>query len=157
MKTMTTTLVALAMLVAGSVVSAAPAKADGAALAQGGFQFIGRNGALRTVEFTATRDAGNNQRGKGHLFNHVSGAHIRFVIDCLYVSGNVATMSGRIVDADPTFPYMWMQVIGQRRGIEVTCRPDERLLCHGGRYPCTEDPDPSYSDLAVTGGNIQVR
>jgi uncharacterized protein (UPF0261 family) len=106
MKKMTTTLVALAMLVAGSVVGAAPAKADGAALAQGGFQFIGRNGALRTVEFTATRDASNNQRGNGHLFNHVSGANIRFVINCVHVSGNVATMTGRIVD-DPTFPYFW--------------------------------------------------
>jgi hypothetical protein len=116
MKKMTTVLVALAMLVAGSVVGAAPAKADGAALAQGGFQFVGRNGALRTVEFTATRDKSNNQRGNGHLFNHVSGVNIRFVIDCLYVSGNVATVSGRIVDADPAFPYMWMQVIDNGEG-----------------------------------------
>ena len=157
MKTMTTALVALAMLVAGSVVGAAPAKADGAALAQGGFQFIGRNGALRTVEFTATRDASNNQRGNGHLFNHVSGVNTRFVIDCLYVSGNVATMTGRIVDADPAFPYMWLQVIDNGEGSKSLADLTSGFYAMEDDYPCTEDPDPSYSDLAVTGGNIQVR
>jgi hypothetical protein len=157
MKTVTTALVALAMLATGLVVSAAPGNADGAALAQGGFQFIGRNGALRTMEFTATRDASNNQRGNGHLFNHVSGVNIRFEIDCLHVSGNVATMSGTIVDPVGGFDYMWMQVIDNGEGSKSPPDLTSGFYAMEDSFPCTIDTGTSYSDNAVTGGNIQVR
>jgi hypothetical protein len=158
MKTMTTTLVALAMLVAGSVVGAAPAKADGAAVAQGGFQVDYGTEVLRTIEFTAIRDAKNNQRGNGHLFNHATGLNVRFIIVCLYVNGNVATFTGYVVGQENSdFPYFFMQVKDNGEGSKSN--PDQTSGYYGESLheDCSYWGQFDFSDCDIEGGNIQVR
>jgi len=111
-----------------SLLSPVSVHAGGAALAYGGFQVRTGSPALRTIEFTVTRDANNNQRGQGHFFNHTSGANIHLVIDCLYVDGNVAYFSGKLPPGAPD-PYFFVKVIDNGEG--ANSAPDRASGLYG--------------------------
>src|SRR5438045_5562220 len=94
---------AFAMLALGVAVPHAAGKGI-VALATGGFQ-VTFGGQERTIQFTAQRDADNNSRGQGELFNHVTGTKLHLEINCLNVVGSVATISGAISRTDnSTYP-----------------------------------------------------
>ena len=145
-----------------SLLSPVSVHAGGAALAQGGFQVRTGSPALRTIEFTATRDAQGNQRGQGQFFNHVSGLTRHLVIDCLHVEDNVAYFSGTLPPDDPN-PYFLMVVKDNGQGAQSD--PDEASGLWGDVDPidCSEIPD--YDEMygwvipmfPIEGGNIQVR
>jgi hypothetical protein len=150
-----------AVLAAAFALSAGNAGAAGnglGALATAGYQ-VTFGGQLRTVEFAAQRDSSNTSRGQGHLFNHVTGTKIHFVIDCLNVVGNVATISGAISNTDtalfPDGTPIWLQVIdnGERR----TSPPDlvsPLFAIVGPPLACTTPI--STATIPIEGGNVQV-
>ena len=150
--------VSLPLIVAVGVMSAADAGGL-AASANGGYQ-VDYGGQLRTVEFTATRDARNVSRGQGHLFNHESGAKLHFVINCLQVAGNEATISGTISDYNASvflegMPF-WLRVVDLGEGARG--EPDRATpltVFFAGQAPtCAEDGPGSL--FSIAGGNIQV-
>ena len=149
----------LAMTIASvSLLSPVSAQADGSAVAQGGFQVVYGAEVLRTIEFTAIRDAKNNQRGNGHYFNHAVGVSVRFIIDCLYVKGNVATFTGYIVGQENSdFPYFFMQVKDNGEGSKSN--PDQTSGFYGEpvHEDCSYWGQFDFSDYDIEGGNIQVR
>lgn len=141
-----------------SLLSPVSAHADGSAAAQGGFQVDYGTDVLRTIEFTAIRDAKNNQRGSGHLFNHATGLNIRFIIDCLYVNGNVATFTGYIVgEENSENPYFFMQVKDNGEGSKSN--PDRTSGFYGEpvHEDCSYWGQFDFSEYEIEGGNIQVR
>ena len=117
------------------------------------------NGQLRSIEFTAQRDAANNSRGQGHLFNHVTGTKLHFVIDCLHVVGSVATISGSIThtdtDAFPEGTTLWVQVVDNGEGKKSP--PDlvsPLFAIFGSGVSCTSPV--AAASIPIEGGNIQV-
>jgi hypothetical protein len=116
-------------------------------------------GEERTIEFTAQRDGANNSRGEGHLFNHVSGTKLHFRIDCLAVSGNIATISGAVDHSDvsvvPEGTAIWLSVVDNGEGKKSP--PDmvsPLFAIFGPAVPCTTSLAPAT--VAIEGGNIQV-
>ncbi len=128
------------------------------ASARGGYQVIGAN-QLRTIEFAAVRDSQNNQRGQGQLFNHVTGVKLHFVIDCLRVEGNIATMSGFINDKqDETFagrPF-WLRVVDNGEGANSPVDRTSPLITFVGPAPTCAD-NFFLGTFPIEGGNIQVK
>ncbi len=128
------------------------------ASATAGYQ-VTFGGAERTVEFAAQRDSANNSRGEGHLFNHVTSTKIHFVIDCLNVVGNMATISGTIDHSDvASFPEgtpIWLRVVDNGEGRKSP--PDlvsPLFAIFGPPVACTTPL--AAATLAIEGGNIQV-
>lgn len=149
---------AAALLAMGAQVAAADVPGI-VASATGGYQATyGQNPAFRTIEFTATRDANNNTRGTAVLFNHTSGAKLKWNVTCLHVDGNVATMTGIVsrdnVGVSTEFPYFWLRVVDNGEGQQATdfvsplFSTDVDLGC---------DFDLTGAAVPVEGGNIQVR
>jgi hypothetical protein len=146
-----------------AMLAAAPARTHGAGIAASataGYQ-VTFGGDERTVEFTAQRDTANNSRGEGHLFNHVTGAKIHFTVDCLSVSGNVATISGTVTHTDPDNAAidnapMWLRVIDNGEGKKSP--PDlvsPLVVFPGGPgAPCTATV--FDATIPIEGGNVQV-
>lgn len=116
------------------------------------------NGQQRTIEFTAQRDAANNSRGQGHLFNHVTGTKLHFVVDCLQVVGNVATISGTIThtdtDAFPEGTSLWVQVVDNGEGKKSPPDIVSPMFAVFGPVSCTATLQ--AASIPVEGGNIQV-
>ena len=88
----------VATLLAAFVITVVPVHAQGkgiVAAASGSGQItIGDD--LRTFAFTAQRDSSNNTRGQAQLYNRNQDLRTHIAINCLSVSGNVATMSGTV-------------------------------------------------------------
>ncbi len=137
------------------------ARAHGAApvaSATAGYQMT-YDGQERTVEFTAQRDSANNSRGQGHLFNHVTGTKLHFTIDCLNVSGNVATISGVITHSDvalyPEGAPIWLRVVDNGEGRKSP--PDlvsPLFAIYGAPVACTTSLFAAATP--IEGGNVQV-
>jgi hypothetical protein len=153
---------ALALASVGMLVSA-PARLIGAGpvvAVTAGYQMT-TLGELRTVEITAQRDAANNTRGQGHLFNHVSGTKLHFTIDCLSVVGNVATISGQITHSDnlvfPEATPIWLRVVDNGEGRKSPRDLVAPLVAFpgGAGVPCTSPV--LDANIPIEGGNIQVR
>lgn len=113
--------------------------------------------AQRRIEFSATRDKLNNQRGQGSFFNTTTGLKVHFTINCLRVEGNVATVSGIWDDGQGNFPYMWLRVIdnGEGRNAQDKVSP---LFSFAAPISCNDNPFPgAMYDIDTSSGNIQVR
>jgi hypothetical protein len=132
--------------------------------AQGSHQYhrLTTDDYLRTLEFTAVRDSQNNQRGQGQFHNHGTGTTMHFVIDCLNVTGNVATMSGRITRSnieslDSEKPPIWMRVVDNGEGRKSPVDEASGLIVfHSPAFPtCNTAFSPPL--VAIEGGNIQVK
>jgi hypothetical protein len=153
-----------APLVTAVMLAAAIAQVRGAgagldASANGGFQ-VTLSGQLRTISFSAQRDASNNSRGQGELFNHVTGTKLHLDIDCLQVVGTVATISGMIsrtnnplIEEDTPF---WLRVVDNGEGAK---RPPDLtssvIAFLGGPGPSCTTTYPTGM-IPIEGGNIQV-
>lgn len=128
------------------------------ASASGGYQATYGAPAYRTIEFTAIRDANNNTRGTAVLFNHTSGAKLKWNVTCLHVDGNVATMTGIVsrdnVDVSTEFPYFWLRVVDNGEGQQATDFVSP-LFSTVVDFGC--DFDLTEAAVPVEGGNIQVR
>ena len=130
------------------------------ASAQGGYQWMAPDGRFRTIEFTAVRDSNNNQRGQGHFYNHVTGLRLHFVIDCLSVQGNMATISGKLSKStNPELqdaPFL-LRVVDNGEGKNATADQASpiAIFVDAQAWVCT---DPVTGPLyPAVGGNIQVR
>lgn len=149
--------------------SAGPVTADGArvvASATGGYQATyGGNSATRTIAFTAQKDARGNAKGEGQLVNFTTGAVLHFTVDCLHVSGNVATISGHW-DRDllPDFPFMWLQVqdngegSGKKDAVSPLYSGDDNTSLNCNDYNFDNGGDELQFEVVpgLDGGNIQV-
>ena len=128
------------------------------ASAHGGYSatYGSRNGpATRRIEFTATRNELNEQRGQGSFFNTTTGLKVHFTIDCLKVEGNVATMTGIWDDhGQGDFPYILLRVVdnGEGRGKVDQVSP---LYTVGEPVDCNDHYELPWID--ASDGNISVR
>ena len=137
-----------------SVAQNVPAPAISAS-AHGGYSAT--YGATRRIEFTATRNELNEQRGQGSFFNTFTGVKVHFTIDCLHVEGNVATMSGIWDDGQGDFPYFWLRVIDNGEGRNAQDRVSP-LYGFDVSIPCTDNPFPGATyGIPANQGNIKVR
>jgi hypothetical protein len=148
---------AIAGAAAWSAVVHAQGKGPVASVTAGYQMTVG--GQLRSIEFTAQRDAANNSRGEGQLFNHVTGTKLHFVIDCLQVVGTAATVTGTIThtdsDAFPEGTALWVQVVDNGEGKKSPPDLVSPLFAVFGPAPsCTQQLAPA--NIAIEGGNIQV-
>ena len=153
----------LSLAIAGAILATSSVRMHGAAIAAAataGYQMT-YLGELRTIEFTAQRDTANNSRGQGHLFNHNSGTKVHFTIDCLSVSGNVATISGQITHTDnaavPETTPLWVRVVDNGEGKKSPRDLVAPLVAFPGGFgvPCTTTV--LDANIPIEGGNIQVR
>jgi hypothetical protein len=142
-----------------SVAQNVPAPAISASAHGGYFATYGSQAgpATRRIEFTATRNELNEQRGQGSFFNTLTGLKVHFTINCLRVEGNVATMSGIWDDGQGPFPYMWLQVIDNGEGRNAQDRVSP-LFAFDAPISCNEDRFPTATfGIPADKGNIQVR
>src|SRR5215472_5150854 len=97
---------AVAVIVVAGLFNLGVAQADGiVALANGsGHIHVGNPPELRTFSFTAQTDSGGTSRGQWELLNRSLGTRAHGNVDCLSVSGNVATVGGQVTEIDPSTP-----------------------------------------------------
>src|SRR5713226_3559989 len=114
------------------------------ALATGSGQ-ITRGGELRTFSFTAQRDSSNNSSGQAELFSRASGVRVHMQLDCLNVAGNVATMSGKVTQADAVASGfigdpIWFRVVdnGEGAGAPPDLISRVAIFVMGPGVPCTD-------------------
>ena len=154
-----------AILVAGLTLNAGVAQADGiVALANGsGHIHVGSPPELRTFAFTAQMDSEGTSRGQWELINRSLDRRAHGNVDCLSVSGNVATVGGQVTEIDPSTPpnfvvgnFILFQVIDNGQGQDT---PDEISLTFF--FP-TGSPNPGctgfgvFANIPVEHGNITV-
>ena len=129
------------------------------ASAQGGYQWA-QDGRFRTIEFTAVRDSQNNQRGQGHFHNHFTGLRLHFIIDCLNVQGNMATISGTVAKStNPELqdaPFL-LRVVDNGEGKNAAADLASPIAIFFGGEPSTCNMTLTAPLLPIQGGNIQVR
>jgi len=113
---------------------------------------------LRTFAFAAHTDAAGVSSGQAQINNRDQGRFSHIVVDCLYVAGNEARMSGIIsTSSDPGLigaPVLF-RVIDNGEGRKAT-GPDQISLAYFLANTC----DDLTVDLPVNDvlrGNVQVR
>lgn len=99
----TRTLASLAIVTACLTVAPSGAMASRSGVAAAGSGHITRGGENRTFEFSAKRANDGTARGMANLHARNVGWHVYIEIDCLRVVGNVAYLSGLVVNSDPQF------------------------------------------------------
>ena len=128
--------------------------------ATGSGQFRLADGNLRTFTASAVKHADGTVSGQSQLKNRSNGITIHSSIDCLFIDGNLAIMSGVVTSStSPNRPVgggiIWA-VIDNGQGKNA---PADRVTFTFGGAPnpvrCIP-PHPSVATFAVT-GNIQVR
>ena len=155
--------VAIALGLATSLVRIS---ADGnTALATGSGQIhAGSPPELRTFSFTARTDGSGVSSGQWELLNRSLDIRAHGNVDCLSVSGNVATIGGQVTEIDPSTPpnfvvgnFVVFQVIDNGQGSNAP--PD--LISLVFFFP-TGSPNPgctgfgTFATTPVEHGNIQV-
>jgi len=121
-------------------------------------------GTDRVFAFNVTTRPNGTVQGEGTLNRTDTGIRIKFRIDCISVSGNVATMSGTVTGSNVFVPggRCWFRVKDNGEGANAP--PDEMtgfIFCEGN------DPNPTCSELTcgsdlglplnpIEAGNIQV-
>jgi hypothetical protein len=119
------------------------------------------NPDLRTFTFTAQTDSSGISRGQEEVFSRSSGIRWHADINCLSVSGNVATMSGTVTDTNSTTPPfvvgadVLFQVVDNGHGQSGT--PDDISLTFfqtTGPFPCTGFG--TFATIPVEHGNVTV-
>jgi hypothetical protein len=118
------------------------------------------NEELRTFNFHARVDEDGVVRGRGLIQNRANDNKVKFLIDCLSVTDNVATMSGVVTATDaPDFADnpVWFRVIDHGDGSQSA--DDEMTLVGiftgGVGVDCSGEV--LLDLLPVERGNIQVR
>ena len=151
-------LVAVVALIVPSLFSS-PASPGIAASATGNGELTAFCGATRTFSFTAQRDSAGNATGNAQLVNHCNGVTTETKINCLSVSGNVATMSGTIVSSNVDVLIgmdVWFRVADNGEG--ANAQSDQMTLAltsDPGTGPmCSEDIGLTLN--RILSGNIQV-
>jgi hypothetical protein len=122
------------------------------------------NPELRTFTFTAQTDSSGVSRGQTEAFSRSSGNRWHGTLNCLSVSGNVATMSGVVTDISPVTPpffvpgnFIQFQVIDNGHGQSGT--PDEISLTF---FFATGSSDPGctgtgvFANIPIAHGNVTV-
>lgn len=117
-------------------------------------------GQTRTFSFAAQKDASGNTIGEAQLVNHCNGIISHSLINCLSVSGNVATLSGTITSSNAGGLVgldVWFRVADNGEGSGTP--PDQMTLAltsdPGTGPTCSEDV--SLALRPILSGNIQVR
>jgi hypothetical protein len=140
-----------------SVAQNVPAPAISASAHGGYFATYGSQAgpATRRIEFTATRNELNEQRGQGSFFNTLTGVKVHFTINCLRVEGNVAVMTGIWDDhGKGDFPYIYLKVVDNGQGRGAT---DQVSPLYTVDFPVSCQDDFDVPLFEASGGNIQVR
>lgn len=96
-------LVALALATGCLALGAPTATAGSVAVSAVGSGHITRGGENRTFEFSARETGDGTARGMANLHARNVGWHLYVEIDCVRVIGNVAYLSGMVVNSDPAF------------------------------------------------------
>jgi hypothetical protein len=125
---------------------------------------VGSPPELRTFSFTAQTDSLGISRGQEELNNRSTGTVSHVQIDCLSVSGNVATMGGVVTDISPVTPpffvpgnFVVFQVIDNGHGQSGI--PDDISLTF---FYATGNPNPGCTGFGtlvttpVEHGNVTV-
>jgi hypothetical protein len=151
-------LVSVVALIAPPLFSS-PASSGIAASATGNGELTAFCGATRTFSFTAQKDSAGNTTGQAQLVNRCSGLITEIKINCLSVSGNVATMSGTIVSSNFDIAVgmdTWFRVADNGEGANAP--PDQMTLAltsdPGTGPTCSEDVNLALHN--ILSGNIQV-
>jgi hypothetical protein len=103
MKKVLTITMALLLLTVSSGVALAQVVASATGSGQ-----IHVSGELRTFTFTAHTDGSGVTTGETEAFSRSAGIRWHGTIDCLDVTGNVATMSGVVTDISPVLPPVFV-------------------------------------------------
>jgi hypothetical protein len=136
------------------------------ALANGSGQIhTGNPPELRTFSFTAQKDSAGGVNGQTEADSRSGDHRWHGTINCLNVSGNVATMSGVVTDiTNPVPPYIVVgsniqfQVIDNGHGANGT--PD--MISLTGFYGTGAGNNPgctgtgTYAKIPIEGGNVTV-
>jgi hypothetical protein len=158
------TVLSSSVLVAAFALSAGTASAgNGIVAAATGSGQINQSGELRTFTFNAVTDGSGVTRGQTQAFTRAGGRSWHGTIDCLSVSGNVATMEGVVTSISPDGPdpfvvgsHIVFQVIDNGEGSNA--QPDLISLT----FFLGTGPDPGctgfgvFADTPVEHGNVQV-
>ncbi len=154
---------ALALIVAVAAGTAHTRAAGKGIVAQAsGAGHITIGGDLRTFSFTAQRDSDNNSRGQAELHNRSTDSSIHMKLNCLSVSGNVATMSGVVTGSNVTgAPFgegnpVWFRVVDNGEGADAPPDLISLVFFFFGPpgLPCTSPL--ANATIPIEGGNIQV-
>lgn len=115
---------------------------------------------IRVFAFSAQKHGVGNTTGQVQLTNRTSGVISHSTINCLSISGNVATMSGTITSSNnPNVPVgddIWFQVADNGEGAGTP--PDQITL-----LAFFEPPGPTCSEniglslRSIEAGNITVK
>jgi len=156
---LTKTLVSTAAVAVGLLVSVGNANAagQGVVASAGGAGHIEILGSLRTFAFTAHTDASGVSYGQAQIHNRDQDIVSHFVLDCLHVSGNVATASGTVSSSSnpDIIGTRWIfRAVDNGEGKKATA-PDQISLAFRRDAPCENPGSLPLSD--VQQGNIQVR
>lgn len=153
-----------AILVAALALNVGVTRAGGnTALATGSGQI--HNPELRTFTFTARTDSSGVSSGQTEAFSRSGGIRWHGTLDCLSVSGNVATMSGVVTDISPSIPPFF--VVGSNIQFQVednghgqSGTPDEISLTAffgtgAGNNPGCTVPQ-VFATIPIEHGNVTV-
>ena len=136
------------------------AKASGPNSATGSGHFI-RNGALRTFEFTARKSPDGAVTGMANLQVRSAGVYEHIAIDCLRIIGNVAYMSGMVINSRPSFIEGAQARFAVVDNGEGSGDPDAVSLVEtygpGSPVNCSNADDFPGGPFTIEQGNVQVR
>lgn len=114
----------------------------------------------RRFSFHANTMPDASVKGSGVLTITANNAQIKFDIDCMTISGNTATMSGKVTSVSGATGFQvgwncWFKVVDNGEGSNAN--PDQITLLFGGpgALPCTTPFSVALN--TVEGGNIQVK
>ena len=108
--------------------------------------------------FTATMMPDGSVMGDGVVF-YSGGEKVEFDIDCMYIEGNIATMSGIVTSGPLEGTHCWLRVVDNGPGSNTG--PDQSTLV--ALVPpdgpdCTGDPGPTQNYLMdILSGNIRIK
>ena len=117
------------------------------------------DGTLRTFSFHASTDRNGNVSGSVNLHNRSLDVHTKASINCLSVTGNIATMSGTITNGSNAGSPAIVRVIDNGEGSNA---PEDRISLlsvnttpNAPPFNCTAIL--SFATFNIEGGNVQVR
>ncbi len=122
-----------------------------------GLRFLGSDNVVREFAFAAQKDSSGTTTGRAQLVNMATGAIVGITINCLSVAGNVATMSGSIVQLNGQTDEtdIWFRVADNGQGANAPpgqITPVETFIPPG--LTCSQDAGLTLRN--IDGGTIQV-
>jgi hypothetical protein len=149
---------AMAAIAATTILAVASASALDSATGSG--HTLSSTGLLRSFSFSVNRLPDGTARGQAQINARSLDAFAHIAIDCLQITGNVAHMSGTIVQtSDPTIflPNEYVHFAVQDNGEGPTAPPDKISgIPVGEPFRCDQSAPPAINRDVVR-GNVQVR